>query len=131
MPQWGADPSSKWIQDTFNIHINAISSDGNAKQKLQKMITSKQLPDVVWGDRDFDLQRMREEGLFVPLDEYIEKYPNLKKWAGEKVLDLLRAPDGKIYYFPNYYTSKPYGNAGYVVNKKIYRLLGSLIRDDR
>jgi len=125
MPQWGADPSSKWIQDTMNIHIKAISSDGNAKLKLQKMITSKQLPDVVWGDRDFDLQRMREEGLFVPLDEYIEKYPNLKKWAGDKVLDLLRAPDGKIYYFPNYYTSKPYGNAGYVINKKIYRLLGS------
>ncbi|WP_379248874.1 extracellular solute-binding protein [Paenibacillus sp. GCM10028914] len=124
MPQWGADPSSKWIRDTLNIHINGISSDGNAKLKLQKMISSKQLPDVIWGDRGFDLQRMREEGLLLPLDEYIEKYPNLKHWAGNKVLDLLRAPDGKIYYFPNYYTNRPYGNAGFVINKKIYRELG-------
>lgn len=124
MPQWGADPSSKWIQDKLNIHIKAINSDGNAKLKLQKMISSKQLPDLIWGDRDFDLQRMREEGLFVPLNKYIDKYPNLKKWAGDKVLGLLRAPDGNIYYFPNYYTNRPYGNAGYVLNKKIYRELG-------
>ena len=124
MPQWGKDPSSKWIQDNLKIHVSGISADGNAKLKLQKMIASKQLPDIIWGDRDFDLERMREEGLLVPLDDYIAKYPNLKHWAGEKVLDLLRAPDGKIYYFPNYYTNRPYGNAGYVVNKKIYRELG-------
>lgn len=125
MPTWGADPSSKWIQDQFNIHIHGINADGNAKLKLQKMIASKQLPDMIWGDRDYDLERMREEHLLVPLDEYIDKYPNLKQWAGEKILNLLRSPDGKIYYFPNYYTNRPYGNAGYVINKKIYRELGS------
>jgi ABC-type glycerol-3-phosphate transport system substrate-binding protein len=125
MPQWGADPSSKWIMDHLNIHIIGIDGEGNGKQKLQKMIASKQLPDMIWGDRGYDLERLREAGLLVPLDKYIEKYPNLKKWAGSKILNLLRAPDGKIYYFPNYYTNKPYGNAGYVVNKRIYRELGS------
>lgn len=124
MPVWGADPASKWIRDQFNIHITPISSDGKAKYKLQKMIAGNNLPDIVWGDRDYDLEQMREAGMLVPLDEYIEKYPNLKEWAGEKVLELLRSPDGKIYYFPNYYTSQPYGNAGYVINKKIYRELG-------
>lgn len=125
MPIWGADPSSKWIQDQFNIHIKGINSDGNAKMKLQKMIAGKQLPDIIWGDRDYDLERMRQENQLVPLDKYIEKYPHLKQWAGEKILNLLRSSDGKIYYFPNYYTNRPYGNAGYVINKKIYRELGS------
>ncbi|OAB42357.1 hypothetical protein PGLA_11815 [Paenibacillus glacialis] len=78
MPQWGTDPSSKWIQDNLNIHISGISADGNAKLTLRKMIVNKQLPDIA---------------------------------------------DGRIYYFPNYYTNRPYGNAGYVLNKKIYRRL--------
>ncbi|GKU80146.1 ABC transporter substrate-binding protein [Paenibacillus sp. L3-i20] len=124
MPAWGADPSSEWIKDNFDIHIKSISSDGNAMHKLQTMVAINQLPDIIWGEKDADLERLREAGLLVPLDDYIEKYPNLKKWAGEKILNLLRAPDGKIYYFPNYYSENPYGNAGYVVNKKIYRELG-------
>ncbi|MFD0717189.1 extracellular solute-binding protein [Paenibacillus sp. GCM10027626] len=125
MPAWGADPSSKWIRDHLNIHITAISAEGNAAQKLQKMIAGKKLPDIIWGQRDSDLERLREAGLLVPLDDYIEKYPNLKKWAGPKILNLLRAADGHIYYFPNYYSNRPYGNAGYVVNKRIYASLGS------
>ncbi|TCZ75262.1 extracellular solute-binding protein [Paenibacillus albiflavus] len=125
MPKWGADPSSKWIQDHLKIHVTGISPEGNGAHKLQKMIASKKLPDIIWGQRDSDLERLRQAGLLVPLDDYIDKYPNLKKWAGPKVLNLLRAEDGKIYYFPNYYTNQPNGNAGYVVNKKIYRELGS------
>lgn len=125
MPRWGADPSTKWIRDTFHIHITDISSEGNGKLKLNKMMASNQLPDIIWGDRNPDLERLREAGMLVPLDEYIEKYPNYKKWVGDKIMNLLRSDDGKIYYFPNYYTNKPYGNAGYVLNKKIYKELGS------
>lgn len=125
MPPWGADPSSRWIRDHKNIYVTAVGSEGNGRQKLQKMIAGKQLPDLIWGQLDSDLERLREAGMLVLLDEYIEKYPNLREWAGDRVLSLLRSPDGKIYYFPNYYTSKPYGNAGYVVNKRIYRELGT------
>ncbi len=124
MPKWGGDPSSRWIRDNMNIHVKAVSSEGNGVMKLQKMIAGKKLPDIIWGDRGADLERLREADLLVPLDSYIEKYPNLKEWAGEKILNLLRSSDGHIYYFPNYYTRQPYGNAGFVVNKKIYRELG-------
>jgi len=125
MPEWGADPSSRWIRDNKKVNVRAIGADANSPQKLQTMIASNTLPDLIWGERDSDFERLREAGLLVPLDAYIEKYPNLKEWAGERILNMLRAPDGHIYYFPNYYTNKPYGNAGYVVNKKIYRTLGS------
>jgi len=125
MPEWGGDPSSRWIQEHKKINVRAIGAEGNGARKLQKMIAARELPDIIWGQRDVDLERLREAGLLVPLDDYIEKYPNLRTWAGRKILNLLRSPDGKIYYFPNYYTDRPYGNAGYVVNKKIYAELGS------
>ncbi|GBG11434.1 ABC transporter substrate-binding protein [Paenibacillus agaridevorans] len=125
MPKWGADPSSAWIRDKLNVHVKGVSAEGDGKLMLQKMVAGQQLPDVVWGERDADLERLREAGLLVPLDEYIAEYPNLRQWAGEKIINLLRSPDGHIYYFPNYYSNKPYGNAGFVVNKRIYRELGS------
>ncbi len=125
MPKWGADPSSAWIRDKLNVHVKGVSAEGDGKLMLQKMVAGQQLPDVVWGERDADLERLREAGLLVPLDEYIAEYPNLRQWAGEKIINLLRSPDGHIYYFPNYYSNKPYGNAGFVVNKRMYRELGS------
>ncbi|MFB0843832.1 extracellular solute-binding protein [Paenibacillus oleatilyticus] len=123
MPPWGKDVFSKHVQEQYKINITAINAGGNAEAKLSTMIVSKDLPDVIWGDRD-KFERLRENGVLVPLDPYLDKYPNLKKWAGDEILNMLRSKDGKLYMFPNWYTNKPTGNAGYVVNKKIYEELG-------
>ncbi|MCJ8010121.1 extracellular solute-binding protein, partial [Lederbergia wuyishanensis] len=84
-----------------------------------------ELPDVIWLDRNADLDRLREADMLVPLDEYIDKYPNIKEWVGESTLNMLRAEDGHVYAIPNWYTTQPNGNTGYVVNDKIYKELGS------
>ncbi|MGO4548400.1 extracellular solute-binding protein [Paenibacillus sp. 2TAB23] len=125
MPPWGEDLATKWIQDNKKVNVVPVSSGGAAKQKLNTMIVSQELPDVIWMERDADVEKLRSEGLLVPFDDYLDKYPNLKKWAGEATLDMLRSPDGKLYQFPNWYTTQPNGNAGYLVNKKIYEELGS------
>ncbi|MCM3271816.1 extracellular solute-binding protein [Paenibacillus elgii] len=125
MPPWGADPATKWIKDNKKINVVPISSGGNAKQKMNTMIASGNLPDVIWLERGADVEKLRAEGMLVPFDEYLNKYPNLKKWAGDSTINMLRSPDGKLYQFPNWYTSRPNGNAGYLVNKKIYEELGS------
>lgn len=125
MPAWGDDAASKWIKDNKKVEIKAVSSGGAASQKLNTMIASGDLPDVIWMDRGSDVEKLRAAGMLVPLDDYINKYPNLKKWLGDAGLNMLRASDGKIYGFPNWYTNQPNGNAGYVVNKKIYKDLGS------
>ncbi|MEK8130769.1 extracellular solute-binding protein [Paenibacillus filicis] len=123
MPVWGKDLFSKHVQEKTKLNITAINSGGNQEAKLNTMIVGGDLPDVIWGDRpDFD--RLIANGALVPLDPYLDKYPNLKKWAGEEILNMLRYKDGKLYLFPNWYTNKPTGNAGYVVNKKIYKELG-------
>ncbi|NEW07569.1 extracellular solute-binding protein [Paenibacillus sp. SYP-B3998] len=123
MPPWGKDIFSKNVQDKMKLNITAINAGGNSETKLNTMIVGGDLPDVIWGDRD-KFERLRENGVLVPLDPYLEKYPNLKKWAGDEILNMLRAKDGKLYMFPNWYTNKPTGNAGYVINKKIYDELG-------
>lgn len=126
MPKWGEDPISatKWVQDNKKVTVTEIPNGGNAAQKLNTMIASGELPDIIWGERGADVERLREAGLLVPLDDYIDKYPNLKKWLDPVALNMLRSPDGKLYQFPNWYTNRPNGNAGWVVNKKIYKELG-------
>lgn len=125
MNPWGQDPATKWIQDNKKVTVEAIQSGGAALQKFNTMIASGQLPDVIWGDRGTDVEKLRKAGKLVALDPYLEKYPNLKKWAGEKTLNMLRSEDGKLYQFPNWYTKNPMGNGGYAVNNKIYKELGS------
>ncbi|KUP24031.1 extracellular solute-binding protein [Paenibacillus sp. DMB5] len=125
MPNWGEDLSSKWIKDNKKVNVLPVSSGGNAKQKLSTMIVSGELPDVIWMERGADVEQLRAAGALVPFDDYLDKYPNLKKWAGEETLDMLRSSDGKLYQFPNWYTTQPNGNSGYLVNKKIYNELGT------
>ncbi|WP_409341744.1 extracellular solute-binding protein [Paenibacillus sp. MBLB4367] len=122
-PPWGKDVFTKAVQDKYKINITAVQAGGNADAKLNTMIVSNDLPDVIWGDRD-QFNRLMENDQLVALDPYLDKYPNLKKWAGTEILNSLRHTDGKLYLFPNWYTNKPTGNAGYVVNKKIYNELG-------
>ncbi|NGZ76841.1 extracellular solute-binding protein [Saccharibacillus alkalitolerans] len=125
MPNWGEDQASAWIKENKKVNVVPVSSGGNAKQKLNTMIVSGELPDVIWTERGADVESLRKAGVLVPFDDYLDKYPNLKKWAGEETLDMLRSEDGKLYQFPNWYTTQPNGNAGYLVNKKIYNELGA------
>ncbi len=124
MPSWGGDVATEWIKENKKVEIEAIDGGGNAAQRLSTMIAGDTLPDLIWGDKGTDVEKLREGGVLVPLDDYLDKYTNLRDWFGEAGLNMLRSEDGKLYQFPNWYNSKPFGNAGYVVNKGIYEALG-------
>jgi putative aldouronate transport system substrate-binding protein len=124
MPEWGADDASAWIRTHKLVQVKAINSGGNSEQKLSSLIESGDLPDVIWMERGAAVEKLRAAGKLVPFDNYLDKYTNLKEWLGEAGLNMLRSPDGLIYQFPNWYTNQPNGNAGYVLNKKIYEALG-------
>ncbi|RIX52471.1 extracellular solute-binding protein [Paenibacillus nanensis] len=119
-------PATKWLKENKQLNITPIQANGSHSEKMTTMISGNMLPDVIWGNRfDADIDRLYEAGQLVAFDEYLEKYPNLLKWAGKEKLDLLRSPDGKLYKFPNWYTNSSTNTAGYAINKKIYRELGS------
>ncbi len=121
---WGQDPSSQWIKEQKGVEVEFVQSGGAAGQKFNTMIVSNQLPDVITLDRSADLEKLVQAGQLVPISEYVEKYPNLKKWAGDKTLGMLKSSDGELYGFPNWYGGSK-GNTGWAVNKEIHKALGS------
>lgn len=125
MQPWGEDPASKWIMENKKVTVKAINAQGASLQKFNTMVASDELPDVIFMDRGPYVEKLRAAGKLVALDPYLDKYPNLRKYAGDATLNMLRSSDGKLYQFPNWYTATPMGNGGYMVNKKIYRELGS------
>ncbi|TJY41108.1 extracellular solute-binding protein [Cohnella pontilimi] len=125
MPNWGDDLATKWIKENKKINVIPVQSGGDAKTKYNTMIASNDLPDVMWMERGPDVEKLRQADMLVPFDDYLDKYPNLKTWLGDAGINMLRSEDGKLYQFPNWYTNQPNGNAGYVINKKIYEELGS------
>ncbi|MHA6483255.1 extracellular solute-binding protein [Paenibacillus sp. strain BS8-2] len=124
-PEWTGTPVGKWLSENKQVNLEMVKAGSAHTQKLASLIAADDLPDLIWTDRNHpDLERLREAGKLVAFDDYLDKYPNLKTWMGED-LNLLRHDDGKLYMFPNWYSARPFGNAGYVVNKKIYEELGS------
>jgi len=121
---WGVNPNSKWVTDNLKVTVSPIQSGNAAEQKLSTMIASTELPGAIMMDRGQNVERLRNAGVLVPLDQYLDKYPNLKRLAGDDTLNMLRSDDGKLYQFPNWYTSAPNGNGGWVINTKIYKELG-------
>ena len=89
MPNWGEDVATKSIKENKKVNVVPISSGGNAEQKMNTMIVANDLPDVIWLDRGPDVDKLREAGMLVPFDDYLDKYPNLKEWAGESTLNML------------------------------------------
>jgi putative aldouronate transport system substrate-binding protein len=125
--KYGDQPQTKWIIDNLKVNINPIQSSGAAAQKLNTMIAANELPDVIVIDRGKDVERLQQAGKLVALDPFLEKYPEFVKTVGEKTLNLLRSSDGKLYQIPNWYINneKGNGNAAYIIEKKIYKELGS------
>ncbi len=122
---WAENEATKWIKENLKVTVKPIQSGGKAVQKLNSMIASTNLPDVIHLNRGPDVQRLIEAEQLVPLDDYIEKYPNIKKWVGDQTLNMLRSEDGHIYQIPNWYSTQPRGNGGWMINKQIYSELGS------
>lgn len=121
---WADNEATKWIQENRKVNVEPIQSGGASAEKLNTMIVSDDLPDVIFTDRGATVERLAKAGKLVALDEYYDKYPNFKKYVKESTLNLLRSEDGKIYQIPNWYTSGQFGNGGWMVNKDIYNELG-------
>ncbi|GHV70579.1 hypothetical protein AGMMS49928_18910 [Spirochaetia bacterium] len=126
--QWANEKGGeKWIKSTYGVNIQFRDSGGAPDQRLATMILDDEFPDVISLERDANLLNLIEAGAALPLDGYLEKYPNLKKYLGDGILNMLRAPDGKLYSFPNWAAplGQLSGNAGWLLQKKYHDALGN------
>ncbi|MBX3050473.1 MAG: extracellular solute-binding protein [Caldilineaceae bacterium] len=96
-----------WLEDLTGINLEFdIPPMSDAQQKLNLMLASGDLPDVIIGCniRLDQLQILAEQGVVVPLDDYIAEYGTEFRQVFEtfpQVKDLITLADGKIYGLPH------------------------------
>lgn len=103
-------PIVKDIAKLTNITLKDTASKAqtSSKQAFNLMIASKDIPDMVGGNRD-DINKYGVQGAFTPLNDLINKYaPDIKKYLDENpvVKAAITASDGNIYQIPTVYTAK-------------------------
>lgn len=96
-----------WLEDLTGINLEFdIPPVADAQQKLNLMLASGDLPDVIIGCaiRLDQLQILADQGLVVALDDYIAEYGTEFRQVFEtfpQVKDLITLADGKIYGLPH------------------------------
>lgn len=99
-------PGAQAINEKFNVNYktNLVPMDQSA-QKLAVLMASGDIPDFVGlGGADASFLKWAKQGAFLPLNDYIDKYPVFKlvpKNAWDSV-----TVDGKIYGIPRFFTTK-------------------------
>lgn len=68
-----------------------------AEEARGMLIASGEYPDFLNADKT-----LIEAGALVPLDEYLDDYPNIKNFWNEIQWESLRQPDGHIYSIPQF-----------------------------
>ena len=67
------------------------------EEAINQILAKGDLPDFIQGGHE-----LYQANALIPLDDYIEKYPNLKTYLSEKQWDSLRQSDGHIYWIPQF-----------------------------
>jgi putative aldouronate transport system substrate-binding protein len=101
---WGSTMISKYIKEKTGVTINFIIPAGNEAEKLNTMIASGTLPDLVtlgWWEEG--VKKMVEGQLVYSLDELAQKYdPAFFSIANSQLLGWYKQADGKTYGYPNF-----------------------------
>lgn len=94
-------------------------------EKLKVLISSKTLPDVVFTAMDpHDLNKLGVQGLFAPINKYVDQLPNFKRIfvddkENSKIFKSWKASDGNLYLYPKFEISRDV-NHGFMFRKDIF-----------
>ncbi|NQX67097.1 extracellular solute-binding protein [Paenibacillus alba] len=97
---------TKWLEEKTNIHIDwEVAPEKTFAEKLNVSLASGDYPDVLLNMSVTPVQQSiyGKDGVFIPLNPYIDKYGVEMKKMFEQVSyvkDLITMPDGKIYSVP-------------------------------
>lgn len=71
-----------------------------ATEAIGTLVAGGEYPDLI--DGGDGMAQLYEAGALVPLDDYIDKYPNIKEFFTEEEWDKLRQEDGHIYWIQQF-----------------------------
>ncbi len=133
--QWGVDATSQYITEKTGVDVEFIVPAGNEAEKLNSMIASGTLPDIITlGWYESQVNTLIEGDLVYPLDELADEYdPYFFKVADPAKLGWYEKEDGHTYGYPNAsYTPSDYekydniySNETFLVRKDMYEAIGS------
>lgn len=98
-------PVGKAITDATGVSLKFISVAGDATEKLNTMLASNTLPDIIAIDRGAAANdQYIANGAVIPLDDLIEQYaPNIKAQLGGTLDKVRNLNDGKVYGLPSWF----------------------------
>ncbi len=132
---WGENLVSKTITEETGIEVNFIVPNGNETDKLNSLMGSDTLPDLLtltWSEEQ--VGKMIDSGMVYALDELADKYDLYwYRVADPTTVEWFTREDGHIYSYPNYSLSpQDYAlydqiasNQTFLVRKDIYEAIGS------
>lgn len=132
---WGGNSVSDAITKDTGVSVNFISPPGNEAEKLNALIASDSLPDLItlgWWEPQYG--EIVESGMVYALNELADKYdPYFYEVADKTVRDWYTWADGNIYCYPNSsFTPNDLAthddiasNQTFLVRKDIYEAIGS------
>lgn len=132
---WGEDATSQKITEDTGVDVNFIVPAGNEAEKLNTMIASNTLPDILTlGWWEGQVNEMIDSDMVYALNQLADEYdPYFFKVADEARLGWYTKADGNIYGYPNSsYTPSDYdkydnigSNQTFLVRKDMYEAIGS------
>ena len=132
---WGENVVSRQITEDTGISIRFLAPKGNEKERINSLISSDSLPDIVTlGWWEPQLNEMIDKGMVYPLNELATGYDtSFFEVSQEAVRSWYTSEDGNLYCYPNssfmpsdYETYDTIGsNQTFLVRKDIYEAIGS------
>lgn len=133
--QWGGNVVSDAITEQTGVNVNFVTPIGNETEKLNALIASDTLPDIITlGYWETQVDEMIEADMVYALNELADEYdPYFWKVADEDVVKWYTKEDGNIYAYPNSSitpqdleeNSNIRSNQTFLVRKDIYEAIGS------
>ena len=99
-----------------------------AAERIGVMIAGGEYPDFL--DGSVATPQLVDAGAFIPLDEHIDNYPNIKNYLSESEWNKLRKEDGHIYYIPQFdvtqgaETSTIHNDEAFWIQKRVLKWAG-------
>lgn len=91
------------IEKLTNVHvaIDWHEADGYASTVAATLLMDiNELPDIM-NPYSFGIMDLADDGLIVPLDDYLDLMPDIVEAVGEERMNIWRQADGHIYYIPS------------------------------
>ncbi|MDF2927350.1 MAG: extracellular solute-binding protein family 1 [Paenibacillaceae bacterium] len=105
-----------YIEEKTNTKLVITPIPGaQLEEKLNVMLASGERPDIIMYSSDSAEAKYTKSGLLLPINNYFDKAPNLKKYGEKGIWNVMKQLDGNIYAVPNG------GANGNVDNTPIFR----------